>query len=83
MTPDQFLNRVLATVDQLAFTLSHTSPERQEAWLQGFADRICAQWGPLFAPHLEPKDVDGMIADLAKRVRKRRDQIEAAGVGTA
>jgi hypothetical protein len=83
MTQPDFLARVFATVDQLAFTLSHTPRERQEEWLQGFGDRVRAQWAPLFTPHLEPKDVDEMVDDLAARVRKRRDEIEAAGTGRA
>jgi hypothetical protein len=83
MTSDGFLKRVLVAVDDAAFRLSHTPREPQEEWLQGFGDRVRAQWGPLFAPRLEPKDVDGMVSDLVARVRKRRDEMEAAGTGTA
>ena len=83
MTPDEFLRRVLLTVDELAFRLSHTPHDCQEQWLSGFAERTRAQWSALFAPHLIPAQVAGMVRDLVERVRKRRDEIETAGVGTA
>jgi hypothetical protein len=40
MTPDEFLKRVLEAVEEAAFRLSHTPHDRQEQWLQGFADRL-------------------------------------------
>jgi hypothetical protein len=83
MTPDDFLKRVLAAVDELAFRLAHTPHDRQAAWLSGFARRMRRQWRLLFAPALSADDVDGMVADLLARVRKRRDEIEAAGSGRA
>jgi hypothetical protein len=82
-TPEQFLPRVLATVDKLAFSLAHTPHGRQEEWLQGFAERTGAQWREVFAPYMSGHDVDGMVADAVERVRKRRDEIEKVGVGTA
>jgi hypothetical protein len=82
MRPD-FLERVLAAVDDAAFRLSHTPHDRQEEWLRGFAERVSAQWREVFSPALSSEDVDGMVADLVARVRKRRDEIEAAGTGRA
>jgi hypothetical protein len=83
MTPDQFLPRVLAAVDDAALRLAGTPHELQAAFLQRLACRVSAQWRELFTPALSAEDIDGMVADLVQRVRKRRDQIEAAGVGTA
>jgi hypothetical protein len=82
-TPDEFLQRVLATVDDLAFRLSHTPHDGQEEWLQGFARRVHAQWCQVFSPALSANDVDGMVADLVARVRAKRDQLESFGGGTA
>jgi hypothetical protein len=83
MTPDEFLERVLGGVDELAFRLSHTSPDRQKEEIQRFADRVRAQWCSLFTPALSAEDVSGMVADVVTRVRAKRDEIEAAGVGRA
>jgi hypothetical protein len=83
MTPDDFLKRVLAAVDEIALRLACTSHDRQEAWLSGFARRMRRQWRPLFAPHLSASDVDGMVEDAVARIKTRRDEIEAAGTGRA
>jgi hypothetical protein len=82
-TPDQFLERVLAAVDDAAFRLSHTPHDRQEGWLNDFADRMRMQWRSLFMTALSAEDVDGMVSDLVARVKAKRDEIEAAGVGRA
>jgi hypothetical protein len=82
-TPDEFLQRVLATVDDLALVLSHTPRERQEEWLKGFADRVRTQWHGLFAPTLSSENVDGMVADLVARVKAKRDRLEKLTGGRA
>ena len=82
-TPAEFLPRVLATVADLALILAHTPRDRQEAFLEEFAANVKAQWRELFSPVLSAEDVDGMVADVIERVRAKRDQIEAAGAGTA
>jgi hypothetical protein len=81
MTPDQFLTRVLAAVDDAAFRLSHTHD--QEEWLDGFADRVRAQWRDVFSPVMSTSDVDGMVSDLTARFRAKRDSLESHGMGTA
>ena len=82
-TPAEFLERVLATVDDLALVLAHTPRERQEEWLKGFADRVRAQWHELFAPTLSSEDVNGMVADVVTRVRAKRDGLEKLTGGRA
>ena len=82
-TPAEFLPRVLATVADLALRLAHTPRDRQEAFLEEFAANVQAQWREVFAPYMSAKDVDGMVADVVARVRAKRDEIEAGGVGTA
>jgi hypothetical protein len=82
-TPGEFLERVDRVVAATAFSLACTPRDRQEEWLRGFADRGGAQWREIFAPYLAAKDIDGMIAEFAAQVRRRRDAIEAAGVGSA
>ena len=75
-TPDEFVSRVQATVDELALALSHTPHERQETALQSFADVVRAQWRALFSPVLSAEDVDGMVGDVLARVRAKRDDLE-------
>jgi hypothetical protein len=82
-TPDEFLERVLGTVDDVAFRLSHTPQDAQEEWLEGFADRLRAQWREALRPFLTGEDVNGMVEDVIKRVRKGRDGIESVGLGSA
>jgi hypothetical protein len=82
MTPDAWLARMLETVDELAFRLAHTPRDYQAAWLQRFSRRVRKQWCVVF-PFMSAEDVSGMVDDLLSRVRKRRDEIEAAGAGTA
>jgi hypothetical protein len=82
-TPDEFLARVFAAVDDAAFRLSHTPHDRREEWLRGFARRVRWQWREVFSPVLSLEDVDGMVADVVARVRAKRDEIEAARVGRA
>jgi hypothetical protein len=82
-TPSEFLACVDRVVDTTAFSLAHTPRDRQDEWLRGFADRVSAQWREAFAPYMSAEDVDGMVADAVARVRKRRDALAAAGVGTA
>jgi hypothetical protein len=83
MTPDRFLERVLAAVDEIALRLSHTPHDRQAAWLRSFERRVRAQWRPLFAAALRAEDVDGMVADLMGHVRAKRDFLERVGSGSA
>jgi hypothetical protein len=83
MTPDRFLERVLAAVDDAAFRLSHTPHGRQAAWLNAFARRMRRQWRPLFVPVLSSEDVDGMVADVLVRVKAKRDFLERVGSGSA
>jgi hypothetical protein len=76
-TPAEFLERVLRSIDELAFRLAHTPRDQQEAWLRGFADRVAAQWKEAFKAYMSPSCVDGIVNDVVKRVRKRRDEIES------
>jgi hypothetical protein len=83
MTPDTFLQRVLAVVDDLALTLAHTPRDRQEECLKGFADRVRTQWVDLFAPVLSAEDVDRLMDDIIDCIRARRSEIEATNYGVA
>jgi hypothetical protein len=81
--PAEFLDRVLAAVDEAAFRLSHTPQDQAEEWLRRFAERVRKQWREVFAPYMSGEDVAGMVADVVARVRAKRDAIESAGAGTA
>jgi hypothetical protein len=82
-TPAEFLACVDRVVESTAFHLAHTPRAIQDAWLQRFADRVSAQWKDAFSDYLSPKNVDSMVADVVDRIRKRRDALEAGGVGLA
>jgi hypothetical protein len=82
-TPDQFLERVFAAVDDAAFRLSHTPHDRQEEWLEGFADRLRAHWCDAFHPMLSDDDVNGVVEDVVSRISAKRNHLESLGGGTA
>ena len=83
MTPPEFLTRVFAATDELAFSLAATPRHLQEAWLEGFDRRVRAQWRPLFAPYFSETDTDADVADVVGRVKSKRDRLERFGAGTA
>jgi hypothetical protein len=83
ITPDEFLRRVLAALDNAAFLLANTPHECQEEWINAFGDRIRPQWREALAPPLSNEDVDGMVADAVARLRAKRDNLERFGTGTA
>ena len=82
-TPNEFLACVDRVVNSTAFSLAHTPRDLQEEWLRGFADRVGAQWKEVFEDYLSPSSVDSMVDDVVAKVRKRRDEIEAAGMARA
>jgi hypothetical protein len=67
----------------LAEAAAHMPLDRQEALLQGFAERVRLQWREVFAPYLSAEDVDGMVADVLARVRAKRNRLEGFGGGSA
>jgi hypothetical protein len=83
MTPAEFLTRVFAAADELAFRLAGTPKELQATWIQDFARRVRRQWRPLFAPYLTAEDVDAVVADLVGSVEARLERISRFGSGTA
>jgi hypothetical protein len=48
VSADEFVTRVLAACDEAALRLAGTPHETQAEWLEGFGDRVRAQWGELF-----------------------------------
>lgn len=76
-TPEDFLKCALATVDKLALLFAGAPDDRAEATLSEFAERVRNGWREAF-DFLRGEDVDGMVADLVDRIRKRRGEIEAA-----
>jgi hypothetical protein len=82
-TPAEFLACIDGVVESVAFDLACTPRTVQEAWLRRFADRVGAQWCEVFKDCMSPSSVDSMVADVVERIRKRRDELEAAGVGLA
>jgi hypothetical protein len=83
MTPDAFVGRVSAVVDELALALSNTPSARQEEALNRFAERVRPRWSEVFSPALSDEDVDGMVADFVDRVRTKRNALETLEPGTA
>jgi hypothetical protein len=83
VTADQFLSRVFAASDEMALRLAGTPYDSQEAWLQGFAVRVRARWGEVFDEYISPEDLDAIVADLAGRVRAKRDFLERFGTGNS
>ena len=82
-TPDEFLERVLATVDELALCLAATPRPKQEEFLDRVEARVRAQWRQCFSRYMAASDVDGMITDLVGRIKSERDRLERFGMGSA
>jgi hypothetical protein len=82
-TPAEFLARVDGVVESTAFDLACTPRAIQDAWLGRFAGRVAAQWKHVFADYVSPANVEAIMADVVESIRKRRDELEAAGVGLA
>jgi hypothetical protein len=82
VNPTEFLDRVLAVVDDLALLFSHTPRDRQEDALRNFAQRLKARWQEALSL-LPAEEADGIIADVVERVRARSSQMKAAGTGRA
>jgi len=75
-TPDEFLKRALAVVDELALLYAGTPDDKVEASLAEFAERTRAGWREALS-FLPTADVDSMVDDVVERIRKRRREIEA------
>jgi hypothetical protein len=83
VTADQFLTRVFAASDEMALRLAGTPHDSQEAWLQGFSVRVREQWGQVFDEYISESGLDAIVADLAGRVRAKRDFLERFGTGNS
>ena len=83
MSPDQFLTRVFEAADDAALLLAGMPPDQQSAWLQRFGYAVHAKWSQVFAPHMSPRDIDGMMIDVMERIRRRRDYLERFGAGNS
>jgi hypothetical protein len=83
MTANEFLARVFAAADEMALRLAGTRPDAQEDWLEGFARRVRSEWGRVFDEYICAEDLDAIVADLAGRVRAKRDYLERFGAGSA
>ena len=70
LTPEEFFKRLHKSIEETAFGLSQTPHDRHEEWLQGFAERVRAQWREVF-PFLSGEDMDSMVDDVVTRVRAK------------
>jgi hypothetical protein len=75
ITPEEFFKRIHESIEEAAFCLSQTPHDRHEEWLQGFAERVRAQWRAAFHP-VHSGDGDTIVEDAVNRVMARRDQLE-------
>jgi hypothetical protein len=78
-TPDEFLSRVFATIDELALRLAGTDADLQSSFLRDFERRVRLKWRPLFEPYFSQADADAVVADLVARVRAKRDYLQRFG----
>jgi hypothetical protein len=83
MTANEFLARTFEAADEMALRLAGTPHDSQEEWLDGFAFRVRARWGEVFDEYISPEDLDAIVADLAGRVRAKRDFLERFGTGNS
>jgi hypothetical protein len=83
MSPDQFITRVFASIDELALRLAGTDEDLQSTFLRDFERRARLKWRPLLSPYFSQTDTDAVVADLVARVRAKRDYLQRFGRGSA
>ena len=78
ITPDEFLKRVLAAIDDFALGLSHTPRDQQERAIRRFADNVRDGWQETLSPVFPGVDVAGMVDDIVVRVKALFPLVQAA-----
>ena len=84
ITAKEFLARVAAASETMAFNHAHWPDDVVDASLARIATNLKRDWRPLLSTAEFPDEgLDEVVAEVMRDVGERKREIEAAGVGTA
>jgi hypothetical protein len=84
MTSADFMSRALSSIELMALGYAHLPDDVAEQSLARIAGNLRDKWRELLPVAVLPDDgLAEVVADVLARVRTRRREIEAAGVGSA
>jgi hypothetical protein len=84
MTIDNFMSRALSAIEMMALGYAHLPDDVAEQSLARIGGNLRREWRKLLSAAVLPDDgLAEMVEDVLARVRTRRREIEAAGVGSA
>jgi hypothetical protein len=84
MTGDEFMSRALSAIELMALGYAHVSDDVAEQSLARIGGNLRDEWRELLPVAVLPDEgLAEVVADVLARVRTRRREIEAAGVGSA
>jgi hypothetical protein len=83
-TVDEFMSRALSAIELMALGHAHVPDDVAEHSLSRIGGNLRRKWrGLLPAAVLPDEGLAEVVEDVLARVRTRRREIEAAGVGSA
>jgi len=78
------MSRALSAVELMALGIAHVPDDVAEQSLARVGGNLRRKWRGLLPPSTLPDEgLAEIVADVLARVRKRRREIEVAGVGSA
>jgi hypothetical protein len=80
---EQFLSRCERTIEFCAFAAAHRPDSEVDLKLARLARNLTAGWRQVAPRCLSDADLASVVGDVIERVRARKREIEAAGIGTA
>jgi hypothetical protein len=84
MTIDNFMSRAMSAIELMALGYAHVSDDVAEQSLARIAGNLREEWRPLLPVSVLPDEgLAEVVQDVIARVRTRRREIEAGGVGSA
>ena len=84
ITPEEFVARVAAGIELMAFNHAHEPDDVVDASLARIATNLKRDWRPLLSTAEFPDEgLDEVVAEVMRDVRERKREIEAAPFGQA
>jgi hypothetical protein len=82
MTIDSFMSRALSAIEMMALACAHLPDDVAEQSLARIGGNLLREWRGLLPAIVLPDDgLAEVVKDVLARVRTRRREIEAGGVG--
>jgi hypothetical protein len=84
ITSDEFMSRALSAIELMALSYAHLPDDVAEQSIVRIRDNLRREWRELLSVAVLPDDgLAEVVEDVLARVRTRRREIEAGGVGSA